>query len=480
MKHGESWKPNSCTTETCEGGKVITEHVPCESVTMTLCENGWLPVRVYDEGGCCFHYDCRCVCSGWGDPHFITFDGQYYSYQKNCTHVLVKEIVPQHNFTVLIDTESCHAAGTCAKALIVYYKEYVIILSQERIPTTVNKVFINGKQVFPTYSNKDFIITSSVMDLFLRIPAIEAAVQFKGLFFSIELPFSLFHSNTEGQCGTCDNNRQNDCRLPNGQIHSSCSEMGSHWRVPDKNKQYCGKPSPTPKPTPTPEKPCKAGICEILTSKLFEKCHKVIPPKAFYEACKSDVCHKLNSTLGCSSLESYAMLCAEASVCVAWRNATNGECEYKCPKNKVYKPCGPIIEPTCNARNNEKFQQECHGEKADQNTVCHRSTEGCFCSEGTTLFSSKSDICVTSCCTGPDGQPKKLGETWQNGCQQCGCDRDTQVVQCKPLTCPTEEPVTCTKDGEVLVNRTVDCCQKLTCVPKDVCVFNDTEYKVRS
>ncbi|XP_029378514.1 mucin-2-like isoform X2 [Echeneis naucrates] len=511
-QHGESWKPNSCTTETCEGGKVITEHVPCESVTMTLCENGWLPVRVYDEGGCCFHYDCRCVCSGWGDPHFITFDGQYYSYQKNCTHVLVKEIVPQHNFTVLIDTESCHAAGTCAKALIVYYKEYVIILSQERIPTTVNKVFINGKQVFPTYSNKDFIITSSVMDLFLRIPAIEAAVQFKGLFFSIELPFSLFHSNTEGQCGTCDNNRQNDCRLPNGQIHSSCSEMGSHWRVPDKNKQYCGKPSPTPKPTPTPEKPCKAGICEILTSKLFEKCHKVIPPKAFYEACKSDVCHKLNSTLGCSSLESYAMLCAEASVCVAWRNATNGECEYKCPKNKVYKPCGPIIEPTCNARNNEKFQQECHGEKADQNTVCHRSTEGCFCSEGTTLFSSKSDICVTSCCTGPDGQPKKLGETWQNGCQQCGCDRDTQVVQCKPLTCPTEEPVTCTKDGEVLVNRTVDCCQKLTCecdskrcplpllkcelgfevdihksndsccasyscVPKDVCVFNDTEYK---
>uniref|UniRef100_A0A665UL30 Mucin 5.1, oligomeric mucus/gel-forming n=1 Tax=Echeneis naucrates TaxID=173247 RepID=A0A665UL30_ECHNA len=432
-QHGESWKPNSCTTETCEGGKVITEHVPCESVTMTLCENGWLPVRVYDEGGCCFHYDC--VCSGWGDPHFITFDGQYYSYQKNCTHVLVKEIVPQHNFTVLIDTESCHAAGTCAKALIVYYKEYVIILSQERIPTTVNKVstvFINGKQVFPTYSNKDFIITSSVMDLFLRIPAIEAAVQFKGLFFSIELPFSLFHSNTEGQCGTCDNNRQNDCRLPNGQIHSSCSEMGSHWRVPDKNKQYCGKPSPTPKPTPTPEKPCKAGICEILTSKLFEKCHKVIPPKAFYEACKSDVCHKLNSTLGCSSLESYAMLCAEASVCVAWRNATNGECEYKCPKNKVYKPCGPIIEPTCNASIN----------------------------------------CVQSF--------KQLGETWQNGCQQCGCDRDTQVVQCKPLTCPTEEPVTCTKDGEVLVNRTVDCCQKLTCTPRDNCQVNKSTIRLKT
>uniref|UniRef100_A0A665ULA5 Mucin 5.1, oligomeric mucus/gel-forming n=1 Tax=Echeneis naucrates TaxID=173247 RepID=A0A665ULA5_ECHNA len=435
MKHGESWKPNSCTTETCEGGKVITEHVPCESVTMTLCENGWLPVRVYDEGGCCFHYDCRCVCSGWGDPHFITFDGQYYSYQKNCTHVLVKEIVPQHNFTVLIDTESCHAAGTCAKALIVYYKEYVIILSQERIPTTVNKV---------STATKKFV---SLLSFFFVIPAIEAAVQFKGLFFSIELPFSLFHSNTEGQCGTCDNNRQNDCRLPNGQIHSSCSEMGSHWRVPDKNKQYCGKPSPTPKPTPTPEKPCKAGICEILTSKLFEKCHKVIPPKAFYEACKSDVCHKLNSTLGCSSLESYAMLCAEASVCVAWRNATNGECGRRvlfqwCSNNVI---SGVVVTLFLWIKNRFIVQGNC---------CCH------------------SINCVQSF--------KQLGETWQNGCQQCGCDRDTQVVQCKPLTCPTEEPVTCTKDGEVLVNRTVDCCQKLTCTPRDNCQVNKSTIRLKT
>ncbi|KAF3688741.1 Mucin-5AC [Channa argus] len=513
-KHGESWKPDSCSTSKCNNGSVVTEHLPCETVTTPVCVNKLQPVRVYDEGGCCFHQDCRCVCSGWGDPHYVTFDGVYYSFQENCTYVLVQEIVPKYNFKVYIDNENCDASGTvtCAKALMVYYKNYEIILTQQRGPKTVNMVYINGKQVIPTYSNGDFTITSTAIELLLTIPEIQAVVTFKGLVFSVEVPFSLFHGNTEGQCGTCDNNQKNDCRLPNGQISPSCSDMAHNWHVPDKNKTYCENIAPSPRPpyppTPTPT-PCKPVICEILLSKVFEKCHKVIDPQHFYEACKFDVCHMPNSTMGCSSLQVYATMCAESSVCVDWRSATNGQCEYKCPANKVYKACETNVVPTCNARYNEKYTQGCQGETDNQDSTC-RVTEGCFCPEGLTLFSSASDICVSSCCTGPDGKPKKYGETWQSGCQQCVCDKDTFSVQCRPLTCPTQEPVICTKEGEVLVNRTVDCCAKQTCecnkslcstkncnvgfqleitmsndkccpsyscVPKGVCVFNDTEYK---
>lgn len=506
-KDGESWSPDTCSRATCDKGKVIAEHVPCSPVTMPVCENGKPPVRVYDKGGCCFQYDCQCLCGGWGDPHYVTFDGQYYSFQKNCTYVLVKEIIPQYNFKVLIDNENCDASGTvtCVKSLKVYYKKYEIILTQKRTPKTVNMVYVDGVQKFPTYSNKDFIITSTGIVMLLNISAIEATVSFNGLLFSINLPFSRFNNNTEGQCGTCDNNMKNDCRLPNGQIDPSCSQMGQ-WNVTDKDKPYCQvPPTPTtPSPPPPPPPPCKPTICDILTSKVFEECNKVISPQNFIKACQFDVCHT-NTTLGCSSVEAYALLCAGASVCVDWRSATNGKCEYTCPPSQVYKACGPTVVRTCNARYNEKYTQPCQGDN------CNLFREGCFCPDGKTLFSSTSDTCVSSCCTGPDGQPKKFGETWQSGCQQCSCDQETLSVQCNPLTCPTQKPIICTEEGEVLVNSTLDCCEiqkcecdkdrcslppqcklgfnlnvqisndvccpSYSCVPKDVCVFSDVEYK---
>lgn len=155
--------------------------------------------------------------------------------------------------------------------------------------------------MFPTYSHDDFIITSTGIELRLRISTINAVVIFKGLTFTVDLPLSLFHNNTEGQCGKlhannhylhclnstilnvhinsfvltffspiglCDNNRTNDCRLPNGQIHPSCSEMANKWQVKDKSKPDCDKPPPpNPSPGPTPTtKPCKPDLCEILNS----------------------------------------------------------------------------------------------------------------------------------------------------------------------------------------------------------------------
>uniref|UniRef100_A0A3Q1IAN0 Mucin 5.1, oligomeric mucus/gel-forming n=1 Tax=Anabas testudineus TaxID=64144 RepID=A0A3Q1IAN0_ANATE len=420
LQNGESWKPNTCTTEKCDDGKIITEHVPCKEVTQPVCVNGLPPVKVYDEGGCCFHYECKCVCSGWGDPHYVTFDGLYYSFQKNCTYVLVKEIIPKYNFKIYIDNENCDPSGTvtCPKALIVYYKNYEIRLTQQRGTKTANLVYVNGKQVFPTYSTTDFIITSTAIELLLKIPAIEAVVSFKGLMFSVDLPFSLFHDNTEGQCGPCDNNQKNDCRLPNGQIHPSCSEMANNWNVPDKTKPYCEKPSPPPTPKPT-QSSCKPDVCEILISKVFEKCHKVVAPQNFYEACKFDVCHMPNSTMGCSSLEAYASLCADASVCVDWRSATKGQCEYKCPANKVYKPCGPTFISSLFCYLIYLYSTAC------------QFTEGCFCPEGLTLFSSNSDICVSSC--------KKYKCTMYN-CQKVN---DDLVIYKNQTMCPPFDPANC-------------------------------------
>ncbi|XP_046890448.1 mucin-5B-like isoform X3 [Hypomesus transpacificus] len=504
---GESWQTDKCTIQTCHSGNITTVPVKCAPVTKLVCENKFPAIKVYDDTGCCFHYECQCMCYGWGDPHYVTFDGTYYSFQENCTYVLVKEITPRyHNFTVIIENVSCGPSGTisCPQSLTVYYKSYTIILTQKRSTITTNMLYINGKQIYPTFSNDDLIITSTGIELLLRIPEIKAEVTFKGLIFSVNLPYSLFHHNTEGQCGPCDNNRTNDCSLGNGEVSSSCPRMAHTWKIPEKLCNSTVTPSATP--------PTCSGyteLCEIILSKIFDECHEVIPREAFYEACKFDVCQKSN--VGCSSLEAYALMCARAAVCVDWRNSTKGECEYKCPETKVYKSCGPVVQPTCNAKYNDKYVKPSSAEKCEINGSCDTFMEGCFCTAGHILFNSYSDICVSSCdCTGPEGQPKQRGETWQSNCQDCICDTDTKSVQCKPVECQSPKNISCDKEGEVLVNHTINCCLQTececdvkycltkipqcaagfklnitvehccpsyTCEPKDVCVFNNTEYQ---
>lgn len=63
--------------------------------------------------------------------------------------------------------------------------------------------------------------------------------------------------------GTCDNDQKNDCRIPNGQIASSCPDMAYEWRV---DNSLCKPPPPSPPPPPPPPN-CKPDICEILISK---------------------------------------------------------------------------------------------------------------------------------------------------------------------------------------------------------------------
>lgn len=68
------------------------------------------------------------VCEGWGDPHYITFDGLFYSYQGNCTYVLMEEILPKHHLNIYIDNVYCDPTEdvSCPRSIIISYKGDVI------------------------------------------------------------------------------------------------------------------------------------------------------------------------------------------------------------------------------------------------------------------------------------------------------------------------------------------------------------------
>lgn len=63
------------------------------------------------------------------------------------------------------------------------------------------QVFVNEKRIYPAYSNSALRLTSTDLAITLEIPDIGVKVVYSGTSFTIDIPYSLFNGNTEGQCG---------------------------------------------------------------------------------------------------------------------------------------------------------------------------------------------------------------------------------------------------------------------------------------
>nr|XP_031303835.1 mucin-5AC [Camelus dromedarius] len=462
---GETWAMPNCSQATCKGNGVITVRPrQCPAVKELTCANGYPPVSVADDEGCCLsHYECQCVCSGWGDPHYITFDGTYYTFLDNCTYVLVQQIVPVFgHFRVLIQNYFCDAEDrlSCPQSIIIEYRQDRVVLTRKPVHGVMtNEIIFNEKVVSPGFQKDGIVVSQTGIKMYATIPELGVQVMFSGLIFSVEVPFSKFANNTEGQCGTCTNNQEDECRLPGGAVVASCSDMSSHWKVTVPDQPSCDGPPPTPIIPRTTAAPCPPSpICQLILSEVFELCHAVLPPWLYYQGCLFDQCHMPHSDVTCSSLELYASLCASHGVCVDWRGQTNRTCPFTCPADKVYQPCGP---------SNPSYCYTNHSTNAAVLREEAPFTEGCFCPEGRSLFSRSTEVCVPDDCTsclGPHGEPVEPGHTVHIDCQECTCEGSPQTMRCRNQACPP--PPACPEPGftpEPADPQPGQCCPQYHC-----------------
>ncbi|XP_012668768.1 mucin-2 [Otolemur garnettii] len=515
-QENETWWLCECFMATCiQDNLVEVVKVECKPPPMPTCSNGLQPVRVMDPDGCCWHWECDCYCTGWGDPHYVTFDGLYYSYQGNCSYVLVEEITSTvDNFGVYIDNYHCDANDkvSCPRTLIVRHETQEVQIKTTRLAPPQVQVQVNRQVVALPYKKYGLQVYASGISYVVDIPELGVLVSYDGLAFSIRLPFQRFGNNTKGQCGTCTNNTSDDCTLPSGEVVSSCEVAADYWVVNDPSKPHCPHSSSTTKrpavtvpggSKPTlPEHCTVSPLCQLIKDSVFAPCHDLVPPQHYYDACMFDSCFVPGVGMECASLQSYAALCARQGICIDWRNHTHGACTMECPSHREYQACGPAEEPTCKSSSSQ------------QNSTS--LVEGCFCPKGTTSYAPGFDVCVEICgCVGPDNIPREFGERFEFDCKDCVCLEGGSGILCQPRRCSEPGPTHCMEDGTFLVtevnpadtccnittckcntslcqeappscplgfevrSKTVPgrCCPVYSCEPKGVCVHKNAEYQ---
>ncbi|XP_051885680.1 mucin-2-like [Pristis pectinata] len=429
-------------------------------------------------------------CSGWAGTYYRTFDGINYKFQGKCTYILVKQITEKiKNFKIYIDDVGAEPDMMWSKAIKIFYKSLEITLLRVAVNNTERiKALVNGQELIQPYFHDEIRISSSGITEKVEIITINSTITFDGLEFMIDLPYKIFGKNVEGQCGTCTNNKADDCTLPDGAVTSSCLKAAPHWKVTDKNKGSCETgsttPSPlhpstmpsaetTPSPTTTPTVPCAASdICKIIYGPIFSKCHDKVPPGPFYDTCVYDGCNAKTDTIICSSIAMYSKICkSKGDVCVNWRDHTNGTCVYHCPETWNIRHV--------HQRNSQPVVQ---GRQTKMHPVIRvLMMKAVSVQMGRSFLRHQTPVQITVVeCIGPDGKPKQIGETWQSNCQDCSCNNATLSVVCKPHKCAPSPPVVCKEQGFIPVvqrNEQDLCCTETKCKPKQVCVYNDTEYK---
>ncbi|XP_059510514.1 kielin/chordin-like protein isoform X2 [Stegostoma tigrinum] len=339
----QHWEVDECTTCTCISGEVHCQTEHCPPVT---CSSDESPVLI--PGMCCPHCIPRpATCMVFGDPHYLTFDGKMIHFQGACSYVLAEDC-KGGDFSIHVTNDDRGRRGVSwTKEVTVLIGDLIVQFLQDWLVT------VDDLSVSLPFLKEPYIYIERRANSILLNTNIGVKVLWNGKsHLEVSLP-GTYKGQVCGLCGNFNNYPQDDMRIRSGQIVTSEATFGNSWKVHsnNQNRPQCSDAEDID--------PCKqAGYrarkeanakCKILKSKVFERCHAVVPPEMFFSSCVYDLCacgSNIDDCL-CDALEAYASQCREASLVLNWRSPTL--CAVGCPSDRgyVFDECGPPCPKTC-------------------------------------------------------------------------------------------------------------------------------------
>ncbi|XP_037649588.1 IgGFc-binding protein-like [Sebastes umbrosus] len=377
------------------------------------------------------------TCWAMGDPHYRTFDGNYYNFMGSCTYTMVKnchvdEVHPAFEVDAQNDKQAGSEVTFVGKVIIKVHGFTVTIVRSEfglvRMDHTLWNLPINlGNGKVKLSQSGLSVIVETDFGLTVQYDWKEYLV--------ITVPGS-FSGKVCGLCGNFNSKKEDDLMTPTGSQTSSVVALGKSWRVPNVTddaqcRDECSGQCETcdVKAVGFFHSWRARAFCSVLTGIMdgpLRDCNAVIDPKVFHEICLFDICmgEGLKDFL-CDSMQVYADACQRAGIKIYdWRRLA-GCSRPSCPKNSHYEFCGNACPATC--------------ENPDAATKCKKScVETCVCDEGFLLSGTE---CVHKAQCGCLYKDKSLyigaGDSiFTDDCaERCTCNGTTKEVYCEKPGC---------------------------------------------
>ncbi|XP_044578140.1 hemocytin isoform X1 [Cotesia glomerata] len=449
---------NKCETS-CDN---LQEIEPCPLMEGVCFSGCFCPDGTVRKGDICIPpSECRdCVCNGFGNANFVNFNKKNFTFTGNCTYVLSQDISKSnneigpgdHTYEILMTNVPCDR-GVCTESLSVFYKGHYIQIEQ-MLHSKDFILTVDGESIESLPYKNSWMSFERVgnYDVVFLISAIQLGItSYRNNFaFTITLPSHIFGGATEGLCGNCNLNDEEDFKKANGEYTNNIDEFGSSWlAVGIPHARFLSAEDCTSQPIKkcTPP-PANNDPCAIMANpELFGQCHNLVDPTPFIHSCYDTHCENGNI---CGDIEAYARNCRDVGLCPSWR--TNDMCPYSCPMHLEYHACGPSCLETCETLNDVNTRQ-----------CSQEITEGCFCPKNHVLHN---DTCVPEkLCFICDNEGHVEGDVWHpDKCTTCSCKN--KVVNCQTTECPVLETICQDNYTPVEVpGHDGECCLKYLCVP---------------
>lgn len=311
-KDGENWELDTCKSCSCKGGQVKCVEELCQDSNRPCPPNHKL---VTTPGQCC----AKCVesdgvCTVFGDPHYRTFDGKFFSFQGSCKYLLAADCT-NNTFTIRVTNDARGTKTSSWTKTVSLKMGGVKVNLGER-----GRVKVNGERVGVPYSSP--LVAVSHRDGWVDVEAqIGVRLLWDGdSFLELSVP-PKYKGSLCGLCGNFNSISRDDLVTREGESVLAADRLGKSWRVG--GLKACSRRQIKAPPRCAKNRQYRERLCKHLRSHVFQQCHNHLNYIPYLKSCGKDMCECPSGRCFCESFTAYARECGRLGVSLPdWRDQT--------------------------------------------------------------------------------------------------------------------------------------------------------------